>query len=310
MARSYRVPRECMGVDENPNLNGGRYPTKAKFPTREIFSETTTLQLKDGSRRKVVRQKQAHTPLARFAATSGIPCGNHEDRCDPHQPLVEFDGLPLYSKGRLPDWQGPELPLYLEKHPTPGQYRPKPESIRGNASALGVIEYLAQETDLRAMRRLAKVGRAKYAQDLAPKDRLLGKSAVVPLFEPVTVPYGLPTNTASTATQPAYVAPLGPDKKRWEFDQFKTYSPPPIIWTERDKWGVWAGLKPVSVADYDAIEARTDANRRMALVAVAAEQGNTHEKPQRHDPLLTVGDLHRVDGGDRGNVRQGRRAAR
>jgi hypothetical protein len=162
------VPRECIGVDENPHRNGGRHPTKSKFPSRDVFSETTALQLKDGSQRKAVRQKEAGT-IGKYAASTGVP--RAESRCD--------TPLPLHRRNRPPGWQGPELPLYLEKHPTPDCYKVNAPT-RGNAPALGIIEYLAKRENLRAMRRLARIGRQKYALELVAKDRKPDYPPVVP----------------------------------------------------------------------------------------------------------------------------------
>jgi hypothetical protein len=60
--------------------------------------------------------------------------------------------------------------LYLNVHPTP-KGRKIDAPIRGTDPPLGVIEYMAAAADLRAMRRVAQVGRQKYAQELVEKDR-------------------------------------------------------------------------------------------------------------------------------------------
>jgi hypothetical protein len=134
--------------------------------------------------------------------------------------------LPLYRKGRLPDWQGPELPLYLEKHPAPDKYKIS-ASARGNAPALGIIGYLAKISDERARRHLKQVGRKAYALELARKDR----TVIIHLFARTPMTHCIPINTAATAS----------DSKDW-----KDYSTrladaeaahPPMVWSERDKWG-------------------------------------------------------------------------
>jgi hypothetical protein len=120
-----------------------------RFPTRDVFSETTKVTFKDGSRRSVVRQKAAGT-VGKYASETGIPRTEN-----------------------------------AKNDPTPKRYQVEPGSIRESGSPLGIIGYLAKDADQRAIRRLKQVGRVQYASELATKDR----AAIVPLFEtpPVSV---------------------------------------------------------------------------------------------------------------------------
>jgi hypothetical protein len=335
MARSYRVPRECMGVDENPNLNGGRYPTKAKFPTREIFSETTTLKLKDGSQRKVVRQKAAGK-LGKFAASTGIPCGDHED-CRITRTLYEFDGLPLYPKKRPRGWQGPELPLYLKWNPTPARHQASP---RGDAPPSVIdqwadtpVQSRVRETNqpLKEMRRLATIGRQKYADELVAKDRT--KARVNNEIEPAPfitrVAYWISDNTAATA------APVDTERRpqgartaktdtqyEWDYPAVvskKPASKPQHIYTEAifaHARAKFAGkLRPIPQRDpYRWVElvgggsVRTVPRNNLDRLAQMAERTN-HEKPQRNEPALCGVSLPRIDTGDSPHLWPGHRTS-
>jgi hypothetical protein len=127
IGRRLGVPRECIGVDENPIRNGGRYPKK----------------------------------------------------------IIGTPGFQIHRASSS-----------YESRPTPKQYLTDPSRIRGNAPPLGIIGYLAKNAELRAKRRLAEVGRRRYAQELAIKDR----TAIEPLFEATQANYCVPINTASTNT--------------------------------------------------------------------------------------------------------------
>jgi hypothetical protein len=159
--------------------------------------------------------------------------------------------------------------------------------------------------ELIAMRRAAQIGRQQYAQEFVAKK----PAAAPPLFEPpatealagchhrtrkpvrVTIlyAYGVSINTARTAS----------DSKDWKPD-WPLESPWPLLWLER------GGRRHIPWMTRD--EAITDATRRMALVAVAVEQGTTHEKPERHDAVRAGGSLHKPDRGDQSDIRPGRRA--
>jgi hypothetical protein len=61
------------------------------------------------------------------------------------------------------------------------------------------IDYQAVQTDLRALRQLAKVGRRQHALMLAVKDR----TPIEPLFDVEERVYSVPVNTSRTAVPPA-----------------------------------------------------------------------------------------------------------
>jgi hypothetical protein len=184
-----------------------------------------------------------------------------------------------------------------------GRRLPKSHApIRGNASAVGLVGYLAKETDLRAMRRLAKIGRQKYAQGLVEK-----KGATIVLFTSWRIPpqdyiaitsnpYSPSVNTADTAEPPA-------DSK----DKPATAPlPPPLVWDERDRFGNWR-RRSTLLEEHETSKA--SANRRMASLAVAVDNGERHGE-QQHGALQPGSNLHRADGGHHRNVRQERRATR
>lgn len=140
------------------------------FPTRSVYSETTELKFKDGKKRAVLRQKKAGT-VDKFASETGIPrFGGRDDG-------VRFS---LYANGPVLGDKFASKALsseYLAKYPTPDKYTIDAPT-RGNAPPLGIIGHLAVETDLRAMRRLAEIGRQTYAEELVEKDRAKTKGKI------------------------------------------------------------------------------------------------------------------------------------
>jgi len=243
-----------------------------------VFSENTNLKFKDGSERVVVRQKEAGR-VGKYASGSGIPHGEKN-----------------IAKNDLMPWRE-----WLKKNPTPGQYTATP--VRGNASALGVIGHFAEERELttckrsnpalRAMRRLAKIGRQKYADELVAKDRrkisVEAGYSIPPHHHCELEPriskaeYTISVNTAATAAPP------------FTLNVSATAFNPSEESTRREPI-------PSDVSD--------NANRRMALVAVAVDNGKKtdDEKPQRHDALRSGSSVHKPDRGDHGDIRPGRRA--
>lgn len=109
--------------------------------------------------------------LVRIARAYGIP-----------RQCIGIDENQRRNRGRpsqrsnfeIPRGEGRVTPVplreYLEKNPTP-KGRKIDAPIRGTDPPLGVIEYMAAAADLRAMRRVAQVGRQKYAEELVEKDR-------------------------------------------------------------------------------------------------------------------------------------------
>ena len=149
----------------------------------------------------------------------------------------------------------------------------------------GAVDEAAIAQDLRAMRRLAEIGRQQYALELAAKN-----STIVPLFEPTTKEYSIPVNTHDTAEPPS--------------DQKEALEPRPLVWDQRDRFGRWRRMP-------DEIDLRTNAHGRMAsLRRRTGKEGTTHERRHQHDHALRPGrDLHRTDGIDHRDIRQVGRAA-
>jgi hypothetical protein len=168
LGRALDVPRECIGVDENPRSNGGRASTKFRWESSlRDFSQTKTLIFKDGKKRRVVCQRDEIPP---------------EPQCDNPLPLKQWRSA----------------------NPTPKRFLIN-APIRGNAAPLGIIGYLAKDVDLRAIRRLKQVGRRQYALELAAKDRkpirpVLGLQQGMPVPIRPPAPYSISVNTAATAS--------------------------------------------------------------------------------------------------------------
>jgi len=143
---------------------------------------------------------------------------------------------------------------------------------------------MAVEADLRAMRRLARIGRRRFALELAAKYR----EPIEPLFEPTTTEYSVPVNTSNTAVPPS--------------DSKQPPKPvPPLLWIERDAWE-WK-RKP------DGIEAQTSARRRMVMLTIAIDNEGADYGNEYDNAVQLGSDLHRADRGDNRNIRQVRRAA-
>jgi hypothetical protein len=208
------VPRECIGTDENPYRNGGRYP------------------------KKIIGSPGFQIPFAR-------------------------------------------------KHSTPAR-RKIDAPRRGYAPALGIIGYLAQAADCRAMRRLKAMGRRTYAlrlwrRDIKPVKLLLHagygfgfesspeypdgsrcywRKDVAPNFRPteMQMAYSLPINTAATAS----------DSKDWKSHENRMADAekkhPPQVWNEKIK-GVW-----------QTIDLRPKIEIYQANAAKAAGRSNGHDR--------------------------------
>jgi hypothetical protein len=213
-----------------------------------------------------------------------------------------IDENPRRNGGRYPrkiiGTYGFDIPRAVKgakiRHRAPERHRINPPRW-GNAPALGIIGWLAVQTDLRAMRRLARIGRRRYALELAAKDLQIAVKngeAIVPLFEP-TVPqeYSVPVNTSHKPEKPS-------DSK-----QAPSLPAMPLVWDYRDRWE-W---KRISILP-DEIELKTSAQRRMATLAIAVD--NEAEYGNKYDDALQPGsNLHRADRSDNRDVRQVRRAA-
>ena len=223
--------------------------------------------------------------------------------CKSRFPIPRFDGVDdgkrfaLYAQGPVlgDRFARPALSSeYLEKYPTPEKHKIDAPT-RGNAPALGTIGWLAVESDLRAMRRLAQIGAQKYALELAAKDRAKcvreHGTAIIPLFEPTAKNYSIPVNTHDTAEPPS-------DSK-----EAPRPSEHPLVWDQRDQWGGWSrkGRLP------DELESKANAHSRMVALTIAVDNGDENGK---HDNVIRPsGDLHRTHGGNNRDVRQVRRAA-
>jgi hypothetical protein len=262
IAKHFRVPPECVGINENPHRNGGRHPTKSKFP---------------------------------------IP--RAETRCDNPLPLREY-----LKQNRIGQCEAP---------------------FRGNAPALGVIEYLAEEQSLREMRRLAKIGLEKYAKEHVAKDNhgyefeTGTKIRKYPhqrhLYAPELNAEWLDNHGYKfDGTKWAPPVPTEADlREHQRTKHLKAKATPrdstPLLAQIRDGKRFSERSRQLLIAEIERrpkLKAKLIATRRMALVAVAVDnERNTDEKSERNDALLTGSDLHRADGGDHGDFRPGRRAA-
>jgi hypothetical protein len=192
LGRRLGVPRECVGVDENPNRNGGRRHARSRLEV---------------PRADKANPKKSWRPLCRRA----------------------------YQKATL-GWQGPLRPLYTDEHPTPPQFLAEPSRIRGEHSPLGIIGWLAKDTDRRAKRRFDRLGRRAYAHWHSLRPHRLETMMVMdwPPIEPrQTKTYSVSINTARTAS----------DSKDWKDDAKRLKAAveacPPMVWSERDNSGHW-----------------------------------------------------------------------
>jgi hypothetical protein len=308
IGRNYGVPRECFGVDENPHRNGGGYPLGARFPIPSVPDSA---------------------PLVRYGHT------NYGELL-PGEVLA----LPLYRKARPPGWQGPELPLYLEVYPTPDRHKADAPK-HGNAPALGTIGYLAAEYDaprkartqptLRNLRRLAQIGRQKYAEELVAKDAAKPKTNphVVEVgstrrvrwangrryhlgelelhsdkvtANTYTVPYQ--TNTAATAVLPLTVSATKLDDSVEE--QRNREKPLPTIHDScpthgRDHAPVFGPLwHRWSMDEHNNPSGNNPTLRLVALTQAAGIQRET----QTHSSTRPWDDVHRIDRSDGRTNRQ------
>jgi hypothetical protein len=285
IGRKFGVPRECWLVDGDPRTNGGRDRGKARFPTRDIFSETAKLQLKNGRQRTVVRQKAAGT-LGKYASATGIP--RAETRCDNPLPAPKC----CYIGSRNYKAENP----YLVKTPTPEKHQIN-AATRGNAPPLGIIGYLAQQTDLRAKQRLKQVGRVQYAQELAAKDR----AAIVPLFS-ASVRSNGPSMNTSAAPEAAKLTPplvwLGQDKwgppPDWK-DKDHVTKPPTLIWDQR-----YPKVSP--------FWKRIDASNNPQLRIIEGMQNGKFNHPGTINHAVHGRALHQPNRGSAGDVRKVNRA--
>jgi hypothetical protein len=164
LGRRLGVPRECIGVDENPNRNGGRYPKKI-----------------------------IGTPGFQIKRASGV----------------------------------------CEQGPTPPQYQADASRIRGTSSPLGIIGWLAQDTERRAKRRFDRLGRRAYAHWHSRRPCRMEMVMVMdwPPIEPQqTKTYSISINTARTAS----------DSSDWKDASARLQSARvPTVWEQRDKSGHW-----------------------------------------------------------------------
>ena len=307
IGRSYGVPRECIGVDENPYRNGGRDPGKTRFPTRSVFSETAKVKFKDGKRRVVVRQKAASDTiikdrnervvgrlkavltLGKYASETGIPRWEGQD-----------DGVrfALYAKGPVLGNKFACKALsseYLAKYPTPDKHKIDAPH-RGNAAPVGVIGYLANDADERALRRLKRVGRVQYAQELAVKDRERAEKRhahMVPLFERAPASYSVALNTSAT--------PVAAHPERVERVMVRGE----IVWKSPP------GPVP-SVYDYrtesSPLWRRHEENQTAQLKIIEGLQNGKFNHPGTLNHAVHGNALHRHDRGRAGDVRKINRA--
>jgi hypothetical protein len=249
IGRKYGVPRECFGIDEHPHRNGGGHPPKliGRFQIPCVPESA---------------------PLVRYG---------HTDFGEmlPDEVLA----LPLHGKCILPEPHGPKLPLYLKEHPTPERHKADAPK-HGNAPALGIIGYLAKDADLRNLRRLAKIGRRKYALELTAKDR----TSIEPLFDVTEKNYSVPVNTHDTAQSPS---------KR---EDEKPADPHPLVWDEKDRLGMWRRVGQLP-------EHHSGDNPKLRLVALTQAAGKQRDT-QTHSSTRPWDDVHRIDRSDGRDNRQ------
>jgi hypothetical protein len=311
IGRNLGVPRECFGVDENPRRNGGGYPLGARFPIPSVPDSA---------------------PLVRYGHTN-------YGQLLPGEVLA----LPLYRKARPPGWQGPEIPLYLEVYPTPDRHKANPPS-HGNATALGIIGHLAAEYDaprkartqptLRNLRRLAQIGRQKYALELAAKDAAKPKTKphfvdVAPI-QPVRWlngrryqfgELGLHSDKATAKTYSASVntahTTKTPPEKVYELRSGKWKDLPPMevqkqaatVWDERTEWSpLWRTLTPRAARlrweqPTDEHNNSSGNNPKLRLVALTQAAGKQRDT-QTHSSTRPWDDVHRIDRSDGRDNRQ------
>jgi hypothetical protein len=151
----------------------------------------------------------------------------------------------------------------------------------------GIVDQLAVISDLRALRRLKRVGRRKYALELSAKDA----ARPPPNYDEPTIwlstGYSTSKNTSATAISSA-------DFK----DGLPTPEVLPLVWSERDRWGSW---KRVSVQVEDEKQAK--------LRIIEGMHNGRFNQPGTINNALHGHALHRHDRGNNRNVWQTRRAS-
>jgi hypothetical protein len=201
------------------------------------------------------------------------------------------------------------IPIAAEKATCP----PIPERHKadapthGNAQALGIIGYLAKDADLRNLRRLAKIGRRKYALELVAKDQASPRREKLVAPDARAFVDAPSVNTAATAeSTPERTYQKGYGK--WEnLPPMEVQKQAATVWDERSEWSpLWRTLTPRSARfrwEHPKNERNSGNNPKLRLVALTQAAGIQRET-QTHSSTRPWDDVHRIDRSDGRTNRQ------